>query len=119
MKVHDEDVRPAEHRPRRRGTRAVETEHGQARRRVTRRPDARMVLRRSPESVLRCQEPHQPHAPQVAEQRGRVSVARVDRGLMGEERHAAALEECLLVVDEDLEPASDGGHPPDSSSMRA
>jgi len=48
-----------------------------------------------------------------------VSVARVDRGLMGEERHAAALEECLLVVDEDLEPASDGGHPPDSSSMRA
>ena len=111
LKVYDENVDAAEHRPGRRAARAVQAEHREARRRVARGADRGVILRGPPEPVLRCEEPDQTRAPQVGEERRSVSVARVDRGLVGEERHAATPKERTLLVDEHLEAGSDGGHP--------
>ena len=70
-----------------------------------------MVLSGAPEPVLRREQPHEPRAPQITEQRGRVSMAGVDRGLVREERDTTASEERATVVDEDFEAGSDPGHP--------
>src|SRR2546426_7947255 len=69
------------------------------------------MIRRPPRSTLfpytTLFRSHQPRAPEVGEKRRRVGVAGVDRGLVGEERHAAAVEESLPLVDRSEEHTSE------------
>ena len=110
LQVDDERVEAAERRPGRRAPRAVEAHDREPGGRVARRAHRGVVLRGTPEPVLRREQAHEPHAREIREQRRGVGEPRIDRRLVGEQRDPPPPQQRAPAADEDLETGFDAGH---------
>jgi hypothetical protein len=66
-----------------------------------------MILRSTPQAVLRSQEAGEPRSGQIAEQGDGVFQAAIDRGLMDQESEPSPLQQIAPLVDEHVQPRLD------------